>query len=104
MRTMKLVSTARTWLTLICALVVSQTYPAQAIPNPDDQYWQSGFNVQGIDGPVLALGNYGVELIAGGDFKVAGSVQARNIASWNGSVWDSLECRNERQSVCSNNV
>ncbi len=39
---------------------------------------------------VSALATYNGELIAGGDFTVAGGVSAKGVARWNGSVWSSL--------------
>ncbi|MFH1700542.1 MAG: dockerin type I repeat-containing protein [Candidatus Zixiibacteriota bacterium] len=62
----------------------------QAADNPDDIYWSGISNLQGIDGLVAALAIYEGLLIAAGEFKVAGSVIACNIASWDGSTWTPL--------------
>lgn len=60
--------------------------PAPA-SHPDDWKWRQAQRLQGIDGDVYALAVYGGQLIAGGNFEVAGDTMARNIAAWNGTSW-----------------
>lgn len=43
-----------------------------------------------INGPVYALIVYDGDLIAGGDFTLAGGIAVSNIAVWNGTVWSGL--------------
>jgi hypothetical protein len=45
----------------------------------------------GGKGGVSSLCTYGDKLYAGGLFKLAGSLQVNNIASWDGTKWDSLK-------------
>ena len=58
--------------------------------HPDDIYWESGHNLQGIDGMVYAMTIYNGLLIVGGYFDVACDAIAYNIASWDGSSWSPL--------------
>lgn len=44
----------------------------------------------GTNGPVYAIELDGGEVIAGGDFTLAGNVSASNIAKWNGISWESM--------------
>lgn len=61
---------------------------------PDDLGWVAGFAPRpygdGIDGTVLALAEFGGELIAGGSFASAGATQVSNIARWDGTSWHPL--------------
>ena len=41
-------------------------------------------------GDVRVLGVFGNDLVAGGDFTLAGSVAASNIAAWDGTAWRAL--------------
>lgn len=76
---------------------------ASALSNPsvvttlrtdDDLRWWPSFapppNGQGVEGSVLALGRFGDDLIAGGDFEQAGGVRASHIARWDGAAWGPL--------------
>jgi len=60
--------------------------------DPDDIYWDNSISssIPGINGYVNCLTVYQGNLIIGGDFTIAGSVLANNIASWDGSTWSSL--------------
>ncbi len=44
----------------------------------------------------IALTVYNGELIAGGDFNIAGGVDANSIARWDGNDWQPLEWRAEQ--------
>jgi len=58
---------------------------------PGDENWMGIFGPQGIGGTVRAMATDGSgNLYAGGDFFVAGRVQADNIARWDGSSWSAL--------------
>ncbi len=68
---------------------------ANSIARWDGSAWQPlgsgvGYPNPNILGQVLSLTVYNGELIAGGEFVVAGGVSASNIARWNGSDWEAL--------------
>jgi PKD repeat protein len=54
----------------------------------DDRFWHALGS--GVNGGVLALAEYQGDLIAGGQFTIAGGVGANYIARWNGSDWQSV--------------
>ena len=59
----------------------------------DDGYWDARFSWpggQGVDGLVNAVAVSGADVYVGGKFTMAGSVNAANIAKWNGSSWSAL--------------
>ena len=76
--------------------------PAQSIACWDGRKWSNvGGGVSGgseriitqngeISGMVFTLASYGPHLLAGGSFTKAGSVQATNVAFWNGKRWSQL--------------
>lgn len=59
-----------------------------------DLGWVAGFAPepfgQGIEGTVLALAEFGGDLIAGGSFVSAGGTRVSNVARWDGSRWHPL--------------
>ena len=70
-------------------------HPQQAKSNmdhPDDIYWNNTLSssILGTNGTVYAMTTYNGLLIIGGRFSVVGDIFANNIASWDGSSWDSL--------------
>ena len=58
--------------------------------NPDDIYWQFGFDAVGFDGTVHAIAFCGTDVYAGGEFYTAGNVTVHRIARWDGSQWHAL--------------
>ncbi|MCC7144357.1 MAG: right-handed parallel beta-helix repeat-containing protein [Candidatus Eisenbacteria bacterium] len=79
-------------------LVASFTLtPLAAQATPDDNWW-GGFAAppsgQGVSDPsfaqVTALGSFGTDLIAGGDFSSAGFAPALRVARWSGSNWSTF--------------
>jgi hypothetical protein len=58
---------------------------------PDD-HWDDRFNPPGLGGEVYALAWDGVQgyLYVGGEFTIAGSVLANNVARWDGTSWSAL--------------
>lgn len=58
---------------------------------PGDEHWQGGFGLTGTDGPVfeMTVAPNG-DIYIGGRFTFAGSVPARNIARWDGTMWYAL--------------
>jgi len=61
------------------------------IPNPDDKYWDDRFTFPGINGIVytIAVAPDG-DIYVGGEFTLAGTTPARNIARWDGKKWHDL--------------
>jgi hypothetical protein len=57
---------------------------------PDD-FWDGGFALQGLDGPVTAIGVQGTNVYVGGRFQYAGNVLCNGIARWDGNAWHALE-------------
>ena len=55
-----------------------------------DGYWDARFGGQGVNGMVNAVAVSGSDVYVGGSFTRAGSVNATNIAKWNGSNWSAL--------------
>lgn len=56
-------------------------------------YWDARFGWpggQGFQGYLTALAVSGTEVYVGGNFTMAGSVMATNIAKWNGRTWSAL--------------
>jgi trimeric autotransporter adhesin len=68
--------------------------PAQGIARWNGQAWSAlGEGLQddsGYYGYVTALTSHDDDLIAGGDFSVAGGTPVHSIARWNGATWDSV--------------
>lgn len=60
--------------------------------HPDDIFWDNGISPSliGVNGDVYAMALYDGRLIVAGDFSVAGSVLANNVASWDGISWSPL--------------
>jgi trimeric autotransporter adhesin len=58
----------------------------QALPT----HWWDGFNANGMDGYVYALAPYDGQLVAGGQFRMAGSLNSPGLARWDGAAWHSL--------------
>ena len=67
-------------------------YPVRIDPTFSDANWVSlGGGFPGVDGNVHAVAVDGAgNLYIGGDFDMAGSVSANNVAEWNGSSWSAL--------------
>jgi hypothetical protein len=63
-------------------------FPSNNIARWDGSAWSPLIN--GISGPVYAVGVYGDELIAAGEFTHAGGVPCNRIARWNGNSWQPL--------------
>ena len=60
----------------------------------DGTNWYTlGYGLRAFDGPgagngvVRTMAAIGTNLFAGGNFRIAGNVQAANVARWNGSAW-----------------
>jgi hypothetical protein len=70
--------------------MVSDKEPGVARDHPDDDYWQPGMGVPGVDGDVIAAVVYDNALIVGGSFSLAGEVPANRIARWDGTSWSAL--------------
>jgi hypothetical protein len=54
------------------------------------QGWWDGFSGQGADDDVSSLMSFGGNLVAGGMFTQAGSIQASRVAAWDGSSWSAI--------------
>jgi hypothetical protein len=64
--------------------------PVASIARFDGTTWHplgTGVSNQGWPGEVLALTVYGGELVAGGNFTIAGGMPANAVARWNGTSW-----------------
>lgn len=56
-----------------------------------DENWQTGFDVNGLNGPAYAVAvSASGAVYVGGQFTLAGPVPAGNIARWDGSTWSAL--------------
>ena len=68
------------------------TYPVRIDPTFSDVDWVSmNSGLPGVDKTVYAMtADDSGNLYVGGDFTIAGSVFATNIAKWNGSTWSAL--------------
>src|SRR5437870_5829605 len=51
----------------------------------NSQVWETLSS--GLNGPVYVMENYNDNIIAGGDFTLAGGVSAHYIARWDGAGW-----------------
>jgi trimeric autotransporter adhesin len=57
----------------------------------DDVFWQPGHGMPGVDNNIFALTTDAAgNLLAGGQFTVAGEAFAHRVARWNGSTWSAL--------------
>ncbi|MBK8037608.1 MAG: choice-of-anchor D domain-containing protein [Verrucomicrobiaceae bacterium] len=69
-------------------------YPIRIDPTFSDVDWISMGGIVGTGGPngfvYAAVMDQSGSLYIGGDFTIAGSVLAKNIAKWNGSMWSAL--------------
>jgi hypothetical protein len=52
--------------------------------------WVNDFTVPGITGDIYATATDGTNLYIGGSFKIAGNVEANNLARWDGHNWHSI--------------
>jgi len=52
--------------------------------------WDAFGQGDGVNGAVLAIGDYNGDLIVGGDFEEAGGIAANSIARWDGTAWHAL--------------
>lgn len=79
-----------------CALLAMGCSLRLAAAQCDDPEWQSGEGLRGFNGSVRAttlwdrdgVGGQPPVLVAAGNFTVAGTTFARNIAQWNGTAWE----------------
>ena len=85
----KIVSKYQILLTLLVIIVCLSNLNAQ---HPDDMYWTDGFFVSGLDNhdEGSAIGIFDGNLIVGGSFEHADGYNTRNIAQWNGAIWEAL--------------
>ncbi|MFQ5605566.1 MAG: FG-GAP-like repeat-containing protein [bacterium] len=92
-------SVVKVWLAHLCRtflifflflFLCVQSVSGQFIPG--DENWDDRFgpNGLGLNGPVRAMAVKGNELYVGGDFTLAGTVQANYFAIWDGSNWSAL--------------
>ena len=76
------------------AVVLDDTaadYPVRIDPTFSDANWVSLGGLPGIDGTIdTAAADSDGNIYVGGQFSVAGSVIANNVAKWNGSAWSAL--------------
>lgn len=75
-------------LTLLVSVMASATRSRAG-----DENWDARFNLppdQGVNGWVYAVAVSGSNVYVGGSFTKAGTVNATNIAKWNGSSWSAL--------------
>jgi trimeric autotransporter adhesin len=56
----------------------------------DGDAWQNGIGGNGLDDGPWAMTVYDNELVAGGDFLVAGVTYVNGLATWNGTSWSTL--------------
>jgi hypothetical protein len=70
-------------LSLIALSLIALASPVAAAPDAA----KSSFGIPGCNGPVHALLALGDDLYAGGEFTMAGGVDAGGIARWDGSGW-----------------
>ncbi len=63
---------------------------AQIMALAGDENWDDEFGTQGLNGPVGGIAVSGSEVYVGGAFTVAGTVEANNIAKWDGASWSAL--------------
>src|SRR5512133_743221 len=84
---------AITAIVLLLVILVQPTAPTRAGggPVPGDEFWEPGYTLPGINGPVYAIvrDSHG-NIYAGGSFDTAGGVRADSIAMWDGAHWQSL--------------
>ncbi|MFI4917219.1 MAG: GC-type dockerin domain-anchored protein [Phycisphaerales bacterium JB060] len=82
----------RAFLACVCGLVLIQNV---AFGQACDLGWTENlFPLAGVDGEVYATFTWddgeGPAVYIGGDFTIAGSVNASNVASWDGERWEAL--------------
>lgn len=56
----------------------------------ENENWDAGFHLPGVNGVVQAIAVNGNEVYVGGRFTTAGEVKVGHIARWNGSAWSNL--------------
>lgn len=71
-----------------CKFLVPLLVLAAVVPLPSCQ--ESDVSVAGVNGAVRALAVYNGDLIAGGDFLVAGDLAVYHVARWDGSAWHAM--------------
>ena len=71
-------------------MLLASAVACAALTCAADGYWDARFGGQGLDGIVNAVAVGGTNVYVGGSFTKAGSVNATNIARWDGTGWSAL--------------
>ena len=88
----KLIVTKVICLFALVLLIPTSVVWADHNYSPNDDQWDNSLSnsLPGIDGNVFAITIYDGRIIVGGEFTVAGTVSASNVAAWDGTAWSSL--------------